>query len=393
MAREPAKPASSGSARRVCFFDLGSQHERIRADVAARMERVCAHRQFINGPEVAELEDRLTALAGVRECVAVASGTDALLIALLAEDIGPGDAVFIPALTYIATAGAVRLSGAQPVCVDIRADTLNMDAGDLAGRVRAVRDAGNYRPRAVVPVDLFGLPADYSAIGAVAREHGLFVLADAAQSLGGAAGDRPVGSLADATATSFYPTKPLGCYGDGGALFTDDPARAGRWRAIRVHGFPDGAKLSASRVGLNGRLDTLQAAVLLAKLPVFEAERARREAIARAYDRGLSAGVKLQVVADDRRSARAVYTLRHPRRDDLRAALDGAGIDTAVYYPLAVHQHEAYADLAPDGGLPVAEAAAREVLSLPLHSELDDKQVERVIRAVTTSLAGPEGED
>lgn len=349
------------------------------------MADVCQHRRFINGPEIDELESRLAAMTGAGECVAVASGTDALLIALLGEDIGTGQAVFLPALTYIATAGAVRLAGATPVCVDVAPDTLNMDPEDLERRITRVRRAGVITPRAVIPVDLFGLPADYAALRDVARRHGLFMLADAAQSLGGEYNGRAVGALADATATSFYPTKPLGCYGDGGALFTDQSERAERWRAIRVHGFPAGEKLQATRLGLNGRLDTLQAAVLLAKLDCFAAERERREMLAGRYDQGLDDVVRIPARREGVRSAWAAYTVRHPRRDVLRSGLADGGVDSMIYYPRAVHEHKAFADLAPAGGLPVAETAAREVLSLPLHADLTDDEADRVVTAVRTA--------
>ncbi|MDE2573881.1 MAG: DegT/DnrJ/EryC1/StrS family aminotransferase, partial [Rhodospirillales bacterium] len=273
-------------ARPIPFLDLKAQQARIAADLRPRLEAVLAHCQFILGPEVAELEARLGEYCGAAHCVTVSSGTDALQIALMAEGIGRGDAVFLPAFTYTATAEVPLLLGATPVFVDVDPRSFQIDPAALAARVAAVRAAGRLRPRAIIGVDLFGQPADWPAIAAIAAREGLFTLDDCAQSFGASLHGRKLGSAADATATSFFPSKPLGAYGDGGALFTESAERAALYRSLRTHG-EGTTRYEVLRTGMNGRLDTMQAAVLLAKLEVFEAELARREEIARIYDAAL----------------------------------------------------------------------------------------------------------
>ena len=270
---------------RIALFDLQRQRARLDGEIKARIDAVLAHGQFILGPEVTLLEERLARFAGAKHAIAVSSGRDALMIALMAMGVKPGDAVFVPAFTFAATAGAVASIGASPVFVDVDAATFNMDPVALDDAIRAVTDAGKLTPRVVMPVDLYGLPADYPAIQAVADRHGLIVLADAAQSFGSALGGRRAGALAPISATSFYPTKPLGCYGDGGAILTEDDGLAESVRMIRSHG-RTGTGDEATVLGLTGRLDTIQAAVLLAKLDVFDLELARRREIARALRRG-----------------------------------------------------------------------------------------------------------
>lgn len=376
---EAAAQASPGP---VPLFDVKRQRERLKVEIDARMRTVLEHGQFVSGPEVAELEQALAARAGARHCVGVSNGTDALQIALRAEGIGPGDAVFVPAFTYLATAGAVVLTGASPVFCDVRPDTYCLDPVDLERRVDAVEREGRLRPRAVVPVDLFGLPADYAALDGVARRRGLFVLADAAQSFGAKQGNRPVGGLADATAVSFFPTKPLACYGDGGALFTDDDERAAVWRTIRVHGI-GATRMQAERPGFTGRLDTLQAAVLLAKLGAFDAELARREAIARAYDDGLRGRAQLPARPTGAQSAWALYTILVDDRDRVAAALAAAGVQTGVYYPAPLHAQPAYAAYGQGAGsLPVSEALCRRCLNLPMHPDLSEDEIARTTGAL-----------
>jgi dTDP-4-amino-4,6-dideoxygalactose transaminase len=381
----PARPALAAVAADppIALFDLQRQRERLERDSRSRMDAVLAHGQFILGPEVDDLEMRLAAFAGARHAIAVSSGRDALMIALMAMDVKPGDAVFVPAFTFAATAGAVAAIGAMPVFVDVDPETFNMDSADLERAIGVAEGAGK-RPRAVMPVDLYGLPADYDAIGAVAARHGLTVLADAAQSFGGGIGNLRAGALAPISATSFYPTKPLGCYGDGGAILTEDDGLAERVRMIRSHG-RSGAGDEAMVLGLTGRLDTLQAAILLAKLEVFEAELARRREIAARYRAGLSDRAGLQAMPERFESAFALFTIRVAVRDAVRSRLDAAGIGTGVFYRLALHQHPAFRDFN-DRKLPVSERLTGEVLSLPMHPDLTDVEVDRVIAAVLRAI-------
>jgi dTDP-4-amino-4,6-dideoxygalactose transaminase len=369
----------------IPLFGVQRQTERLRAAFDARMAAVLDHGRFILGPEVDELERRMAAYCGAAEAVGVGSGWDALFIALAGEGVGPGDAVFVPGFTFTATADAVLACGATPVFVDVEPDSCNMDPARLAEAVAAVRKAGALTPRATIPVDLFGLPADYAALADAAP--GLFQLADAAQSFGGERGGRRTGALAPATAFSFYPTKPLGALGDGGAILTDDPARAARWRAIRNCGRgPDG--LQAEPSGPTARLDTLQAAALLAKLDAFDAELARRREIAAFYGAALSGLAELPPPEAEADSAWALYTIRADRRDALRARLGEAGVPSAIYYSKPLPAHPAFARWAPPPGtLPVSERLAERVLSLPMHAELTDAEVETVCAAVAEALA------
>ena len=369
---------------RVALFDLQRQRARLESDIRRRMDAVLAHGQFILGPEVAQLEQKLAAFAGAGHAIAVSSGRDALMIAMMAMGVKPGDAVFVPAFTFAATAGAVVSIGATPVFVDVEAATFNMDPSDLERAVTDVVKAGKLQLRAVMPVDLYGLPADYAAITALARRHGMEVLADAAQSFGGASGNRRVGALAPISATSFYPTKPLGCYGDGGAILADSAELAEGVRMIRSHGRA-GTGDAAMVLGLTGRLDTLQAAILLAKLEVFADELARRRAIAERYTEALAGVVTVPMIPRGDQSAFALYTIRVSNRDGVRMRLDEMGVGTGLFYHLALHQHPAFRDY--DGRkLPVSERLVDEVLSLPIHPDLTDREVERVIDAVKAAV-------
>jgi UDP-2-acetamido-2-deoxy-ribo-hexuluronate aminotransferase len=379
----PARPAPAltlASGTRVSLFDLQRQRARLESDLRARMDAVLAHGQFILGPEVDLVEKRLAAFAGTGHAIAVSSGRDALMIALMAMGVKPGDAVFVPAFTFAATAGVVVSVGATPVFVDVDAATFNMDPADLERAIAEVNDEGALRPRVVMPVDLYGLPADYTAIAAIAARHGLEILADAAQSFGGALGGARVGALAPISATSFYPTKPLGCYGDGGAILTESAELAEAVRMIRSHG-RQGTGDEAMVLGLTGRLDTLQAAVLLVKLEVFAEELARRAEIAARYSAALGNRVAVPTVPEGSESAFALYTIRVPGRDRVRLRLDERGVATGLFYRLALHQHPAFKAMA-SRPLPVSERLATEVLSLPIHPDLDDDEVERVIEAV-----------
>ncbi|HQT46268.1 MAG: aminotransferase DegT [Acidocella sp. 20-63-7] len=374
----------------VPFLDLKAQQARIGPVLRARLNAVLSHGQYILGPEVAELEAKLAAFCGATHCVSVSSGTDALQIAMMAEGIGRGDAVFLPAFTYTATAEVPLLLGATPVFVDVDARTFQIDLASLEARIAEVKRAGKLKPRAVIGVDLFGQPADWPGINAIAAREGLFTLDDCAQSFGGALYGQRLGKAADATATSFFPSKPLGAYGDGGALFTESAERAALYRSLRTHG-EGTTRYEVMRIGMNGRLDTMQAAVLLAKLDVFEWEIARRDEIARIYDALLS-----DVVATPRRvaesvSAWAVYSVLLPdeaARDAAQEALKAAGIASAVYYPRALHQQPAYAASHDGVVLPVAEGLGRKIMALPIHPDLSDAQAGRVAAVLRAALGG-----
>jgi dTDP-4-amino-4,6-dideoxygalactose transaminase len=374
----------------IPFLDLKAQAARIGPSLRARLDAVLAHGQYILGPEVAELEVRLAAFCGARHCVGVSSGTDALQIAMMAEGIGQGDAVFLPAFTYTATAEVPLLLGATPVFVDVDPATFQIDPAHLQSRIVDVRLAGKLRPRAVIGVDLFGQPADWEALTAIAARENLFSLDDCAQSFGAALHGQRLGTAADATATSFFPSKPLGAYGDGGALFTDSDERAALYRSLRTHG-EGTTRYEVLRIGMNGRLDTMQAAVLLAKLEVFEAEIARREEIARIYDAALAGVVEIPARVPDSFSAWAVYAILLPdsaTRDVAQGALKAAGIASAVYYPRPLHRQPAYAACHDGAALPVAENLSERIMALPIHPDLTDAQAKRVAATLRAALAG-----
>ncbi len=370
----------------IPFVDLGAQYQRLKPGIEARIAKVLDHGRFILGPEVAELEAALAGRAGCAHAVGVSSGTDALLMALMAEGIGPGDAVFVPAFTFPATAEVVAALGAAPVFTEVEAASCNIDPADLAARVEAVRAEGRLRPRAIIAVDLYGLPADYARLGEIAAEHGLFLLADAAQSFGATLDGRAVGALAPATATSFFPAKPLGCYGDGGALLTDDAARAALYRSLRAHGKGEG-KYDIVRIGMNGRLDTLQAAILLAKLEVFGEELSARARVAQWYDAHLDGHLRLPARPNSATGAWAQYTVQVAGRDRIAAELGAKGIPSAVYYPRPLHLQPAFAAFGEGpGSRPVSEGLCERVLSLPMHPYLDEGTVARISTALTDAI-------
>ena len=369
----------------IPLFDPRAQYQRLRAEIDDRILRVMANGAFVNGPEVDELEDALCRETGAQACVACANGTDALVMSLLASGIGPGDAVFVPAFTYVATAGAVRLVGATPVFCDVVEETANLDADDLVRRITRVRRSSTLTARAVLPVDLYGLPANYAEIHDVAQAHDLLVIADAAQSMGGARHGEPVGGLARLTCVSFFPTKPLGCAGDGGAIFTDDLHLATRLRRLRTHGTD--ASRTAIEVGMNNRLDTLQAAILLAKLPHLASERAHREHLACRYDTSLGDVVQPAPREPGCQSAWALYTIRSDHRDAIRHALEARRIASAVYYHAPIHLHPGYKVFGEGpGSLPASERLAERVLSLPLTAEMSEAHVDRVAQTVRDAL-------
>jgi dTDP-4-amino-4,6-dideoxygalactose transaminase len=373
----------------VPFIDIGAQRRRLGKSIDDAVARVLTHCQFINGPEVTELEKRLAEFSGAKHVVSCASGTDALLMVLMARDIGPGDAVICPSFTFCATGEAVALTGASPVFVDVDEATFNIDATSLKRGVAAARKQG-LKPKAVIPVDLFGQSADHDAIAAVAEAEGLFILDDAAQGFGASYKGRRLGTLGHATATSFFPAKPLGCFGDGGAIFTDDAELAATLRSIRVHG-QGSDKYDNVRLGLTGRLDTMQAAILLEKLKIFDDEIAARNKVAERYARGLGNVVTVPRLARDCGSVWAQYTIRLPKgvdRDGFAAALKAQGIPTAIYYVKSMHQQTAYRDYpVAEGGLPVSERLSDDVISLPMHAYLDEPTQDRIIRAVRDAVA------
>ena len=373
----------------IPFIDVAAQRRRLGRSVDEAIARVLGHCQFILGPEVRELEIKLSEFCGARHVVTCASGTDALVMVLMARGIGPGDAVICPSFTFTATAEVVALVGATPVFADVEEQSFNLDPASLQEACAAAGAAGLH-PKAVIPVDLFGQPADYDRIMPIAEAENLFVLDDAAQAFGATYKNRRIGALAPATATSFFPAKPLSCYGDGGAVITDDDELAQVVRSLRVHGEGRG-KYDCVRIGLNGRLDTIQAAVLMEKLKIFPEEILARERIARRYSMGLADVATTPRLAPGSTSVWAQYTIRLPagRRDGLAAALKMEGIPTAIHYPIPLHRQQPYQRFPiAAGGAPVSERLAEEVISLPMHAYLDQTTQDRIIDAVRRALGG-----
>jgi UDP-2-acetamido-2-deoxy-ribo-hexuluronate aminotransferase len=392
--------AGNETNKQIAFIDLAAQQKRIRSQIEERIARVLDHGQYILGPEVQELEKKLADFVGVRHCIGVSSGTDALLMALMAKGIGPGDAVFTTPFTFIATAEVISLLGATPVFVDINPDTFNIDPERLALAVKALNTKDNsihplplnqdgkplsLAPRAIIPVDLFGLPADYDSIMELANTYDLFVLEDAAQGLGGVYKGRQSGSLGHAAAISFFPAKPLGCYGDGGAILTDDDALAEQALSIRVHG-KGTAKYDNIRIGLNARLHTIQAAILLAKFEIFTDELKAKQKIAEKYTENIekfSKQLKTPHVPIGLQSAWAQYSLVSPDRDKFQNALKEEGVPSMVYYPTPLHLQTAYASLNyKKGDMPHSERISEEIFSLPMHAYLDNEDIQRIVEVI-----------
>lgn len=381
------------------FIDLKKQYERIKPRIQDRINEVLRHGKFIMGPEVAELETQLALFVGAKYCVSCSSGTDALLLSLMAHEVGPGDAVFTTPFTFIATAEVICLLGATPVFVDIDPDTYNIDPGRLlktieevkAGSVRGATAGKKLHPKGIIPVDLFGLPADYDEINRMAKAHGLFVLEDAAQGLGGSYKGKRVGNVADMAATSFFPAKPLGAYGDGGAIFTNDEAMENRVRSFREHG-KGSHKYDNVRIGINGRLDTLQAAILLPKLEIFESEIKDRQEVAARYSKALQPFVKVPHVPVGWLSAWAQYSVVTDKRDFYVATLKDLGIPTAIYYPRPLHLQSAFSHLGyRQGDFPVAEQMSEQIFSLPMHPYLDAVDQAKIIDAVQKAHQNSKG--
>src|SRR2546423_13146383 len=367
----------------IPFIDVAAQRRRLGRRIDDAIARVTEHCHFINGPEVRELEQALAAFCGARHAIGVASGTDALVLVLMAKGIGRGDAVICPSFTYGASPEAVALVGATPVFCEVEEKTFNIDPVGIEPAVAAAKRAG-LAPKALMTVDLFGLPADYEAIMPAAERLGLYVIDDAAQAFGADAKGRKLGTLAPVTTTSFFPAKPLGCYGDGGAVFTDDDELAGLICSLRNHG--QGIdRYDNVRIGMTGRLDTIQAAVLIEKLKIFPEEIAARERIARRYNAALADVVRVPHASNEHSCVWAQYTIRvsRGRRDALAAVLRAQGIPTSQYYPVPSHRQGAYRDFpVGDGGLAVTEKLADEVISLPMHAYLDEPTQDRIIAAV-----------
>lgn len=377
-----------GETAPIAFIDLQAQRSRLGQRIDSAIQRVLDHGRFIMGPEVADLESRLSAFCGAGHTIACSSGTDALTLVLMAKGVGPGDAVLVPSFTFAATAEVVVLLGATPVFLDVLAESFNLDSASLETGIKTARDAG-LRPVGVIAVDLFGLPADYVSIEPICAREGLWLLDDAAQSFGADYKGRRIGTIGTATATSFFPAKPLGCYGDGGAVFTEDDDLAAKLRSLRVHG-KGRDKYDNVSIGINGRLDTLQAAILLEKLAVFEDEIAARDRVARRYSEALESVVGTPVCPDGLTSVWAQYTIRlaPETRGAVAATLKDQGIPTAIYYPLPLHRQTAYRDFPVAGnGAPVAEALSHEVLSLPMHPYLCERNQDRIIWAVERAVA------
>lgn len=369
----------------IPFNDLATQRSRISSQLDAAIKRVLDHSHFILGPEVAELEGQLASYAGASHCVTCANGTDALVLTMMAVGIGPGDAVFVPAFTFVATAEAARLVGATPIFCDVEPETFNIATDSLARAILDARDIG-LTPKAVIPVDLFGQPANYRQLLPLAEQHGLTVIADAAQSFGATLDNHRVGTFGLATTTSFFPAKPLGCYGDGGAILTQSKELADLLRSLRFHG-KGTDKYDNVRVGLNSRLDTLQAAILLEKLKIFDAEIAARQRVAERYAAGLS-GWRTPTVLHGATSVWAQYTLIVEDRDALAANLAKAGIPTAVYYPTPLSLQTGYRMFPTvSSGTPVSEWLAERVISLPMHAYLDEATQDRIIQTLGAARA------
>ena len=369
------------------FRDLKAQYAALKPEIDAAMQEVLNSTAFILGQPVRDLEEELASYTGRTHCVSCANGTEALQLALMAMDIGPGDAVFTSDFTYFASAGCASIIGATPVFADIDLHTFNLDPASLEAAIQATFAEGKLRPKAIIPVDLFGLPADYRAILPIAEKYGLRILEDAAQGFGGMLDRKRACSFGDVSATSFFPAKPLGCYGDGGAIFTDDAAMAERLRSLRVAGKSPTDKYDNLEIGLNSRLDTLQAAILRVKLKAFsEYELAAVNRAAAIYTERLRSHFRVPLVPEGYYSSWAQYTLlleNEAQRDALREKLKNAGIPSMVYYPRGLHQQKAYAHRHfSDEQFPNTVAATRRVLSLPIHPYLDEASVDLVVKAL-----------
>jgi dTDP-4-amino-4,6-dideoxygalactose transaminase len=369
------------------FIDLAAQRRRLGKSIDDAIARVLAHGQYVMGPEIAALEAELARFCGAKHVISCGNGTVALELVLRALGVKAGDAVLCPSFTFAATAEVVVLCGATPVFVDVHADTFNMDVGSLASGMATAHKLG-LNPVGIIPVDLFGQPADYQAIEAFCKANKLWMLSDAAQSFGATYHDRKIGTIGIATATSFFPAKPLGCYGDGGAVFTDDAALADVMRSLRVHG-QGSDKYDNVRIGINGRMDTIQAAILLEKLKIFPDEMEKRDVIAARYNTALADVATVPRLLPGCTSIWAQYTIKVAagKRDRLPGLLKQQGIPTAIYYPKPLHRQTAYRNFPVAGnGLPISDMIAQDVISLPMHPYLDRDVQDRIVSAVKKAL-------
>ncbi|MBX2868355.1 MAG: DegT/DnrJ/EryC1/StrS family aminotransferase [Acidiferrobacterales bacterium] len=369
------------------FVDLDAQFRSLETDIRSAIDAVLEHGQYIMGPEVAAFEEELGEFCGVEHVIGCSSGTDALLMALMSYGVGPGDAIIAPPFTFVATAEVIQLLGATTVFVDVEEDTFNIDVAQLEETVQRVKSQGKLNLKGIIPVDLFGLSADYESIDRIAKEHDLFVLADSAQSFGGSYHEKRIGSFGDVCATSFFPAKPLGCYGDGGAVFTNNGDIADILRSIRFHGKGTN-QYDNVRTGITGRLDTIQAAILRCKLKVLEQEIDARQAVADRYSAALADVVKTPKIPPNNQSAWAQYTVRSSQRDQIRQQLQEAGVPTAVYYPCPLHMQPAFSEADGAGvSMPVSEMLSKEVFSLPMHPYLSHEDQDRIIELIKDSVS------
>ncbi len=360
------------------FLDLKTQQKRIRKPLEKRIRTILDHGAYIMGPEVFELEEKLADYCGVKHAISCSSGTDALLIPLMAWGIGPGDAVFTTPFTYVATAEVISILGATPIFVDVYESTYNIDCEKLEIEINKVMKDGKLKPKAIIPVDLFGLPARYRMIDKIAKKYDLKVVEDAAQSFGGSIRDKKVGTFGDIAATSFYPAKPLGCYGDGGAIFTNDDSLAEECKAIRIHGTKQD-KYNSEMIGLNGRLDSIQAAVLLEKLSIFDEELEMRNEINFYYRKYFN---NAQYHPKEYQSAHALFSIvlgSNKKRNDLIERLSKNNIPTVVYYKFPIHLMKAFENLGYlKGDLPVSESLSDKIVSLPMHPYISKEDINSI---------------
>jgi UDP-2-acetamido-2-deoxy-ribo-hexuluronate aminotransferase len=376
----------------IQFIDIGAQYKILKKDIDDNIQKVLNHGKFIMGPEISELENKLSEYVGVKHCISTSSGTDALLMPLMAWGIGPGDAVFTSTFTFAATAEVISLLGATPVFADIDPDTFNLDPEKLEQAIKKVFfKEGQFTPKAIIPVDLFGLPVDYDKIEAIAKKYKLKILEDAAQGFGGLYKERRAGAFGDAAVTSFFPAKPLGCYGDGGAIFTENDELAAVLKSIRIHG-KGKDKYDNIRIGLNARLDTLQAAILLPKLRAFiQYEFAARNKFAEMYTKGLEFILKTPTIPDGMTSSWAQYSVLagdEEERTILQEKLKESGIPTMIYYCKPLHLQDAYANLGyKKGDFPVTEDVCSRIFSLPMHPYLTEDLIENIITIIKKCLS------
>ncbi len=364
------------------FLDLKTQQKRFRKPLEKRINKILDHGAYIMGPEVFELEQKLADYCGVKHAISCSSGTDALLIPLMAWGIGPGDAVFTTPFTYVATAEVISILGATPVFVDVYESTYNIDCDKLEIAINKVIDDGKLKPKAIIPVDLFGLPARYRLIDKIAKKYNLKVIEDAAQSFGGSIRDKKVGMFGDVAATSFYPAKPLGCYGDGGAIFTNDDNLAEECKAIRIHGTKKD-KYNSEMIGLNGRLDSIQAAILLEKLSIFDEELEMRNEVDKYYRKYLN---NAQYHPKEYQSAHALFSIvlgSNSKRNDLVERLSKNKIPSVIYYKFPIHLMEAFSYLGyKENDLDVSEKLSKTIVSLPMHPYLETTDIDKIIKVL-----------